>query len=591
MRFKHVLLEMSRASDNALGATSDDSLIYNVSEFFKKSEHQGKKPTYLQLKKYMESKGFDWERVAKFLNVGTYAGPAHISPYVLDKFKDKLPELEGRVEDAKDKYDYLIDEFWEFYNAKANGKDISSFLQDKEFSRLIDLFKRNPEKAQEVFGNSYGKAKRWLAPYIVDEYESSPAGAIDAFWDWHRAKKAGNVYKLDRGILERLAELLEMPDAVEIIGNKGLFFYVAKEVEKQLGIKILGPEDESGLQKELKRIMRALDDPKYIDQIEREEKRRLEMGSDGDDEGGYFGSFGGNFGGFAIPVGILKKIVAVAAEPGSVDKTKVGKVDKQQVRECYKYCMNQLNRKFHVGEKGAFDGTLQEFYDKFKIVFVRGYNIRTLFKIFDEVTTYMVEQLDKTTAEYWKNKEDIEADMDFNEAKKVLAKAGYKLITENDSRDLYRYSNDLFEYEDIEVADKQNARAYIEATYYVTGTDDYYVKLGADVGMTFTSRAFDHAFGTYDDGSYDTEVDIEDASVDFYVGDNKVSFNEFCKATRMDTVQLKTNIEKELKPHYYKLVKNYAENNEELFYKDEDDGSEYLDDYEERQLQYDHGDI
>lgn len=438
MRFKNVLLEMSRASDNAFGADSDKNIIFMANEFQKMNDHRGKKPTMSQFKRYMEDKGFDWKRVCRILNTPLVASQSHynIGYYAkaaAEKLGVTIEDLDDTVEFSKDVYDYIIDEFWEFYNAKANGKDVSSFLEDKAFKRLVKLFKENPEKAKEVFGKNYGKATRWLAPYIVDDYENSPSGAIDAFWDWHRAKKAGNNYKLSDDILHRLADLLEMPDAVEIIGNKGLYFYVAKEVEKQLGIKILGPDAEDGLQKELKRIMRALDDPKYVDQIEREEKRRAEAMSSGssdddDDKPGYFGSFGGNFGGFSIPVPVLKKIIAVASEPGSVDKAKVGKIDKTQVRECYKYCMNQLNRKFHVGQKGAFDGTIQEFYDKFKIVFARGYNIRTLFKIFDEVTSYMVEQLDKETADYWKNKEDIDGDMDFNEAMRILSQNGYKLV-------------------------------------------------------------------------------------------------------------------------------------------------------------------
>lgn len=172
--------------------------------------------------------------------------------------------------------------------------------------------------------------------------------------------------------------------------------------------------------------MAALDNPKVIDQIEAEEKRRVASGENG-------GNGGGSIGFAAIPAAALRRIVAIAAEDGAVDKNRVGKVDKAQVRQCYQYCMNQLNRKFHVGQKGAFDGTLQEFYDKFKIVFNRGYTIGTLKKIFDEVTTFLVDQLDQETANYWKNKEDVTiADTDdFNEAVRVARKHGYKIVKES----------------------------------------------------------------------------------------------------------------------------------------------------------------
>lgn len=54
-------------------------------------------------------------------------------------------------------------------------------------------------------------------------------------------------------------------------------------------------------------------------------------------------------------------------------------------------------------------------------------------KIFDEVTTFLVDQLDQETANYWKNKEDVTlADTDdFNEAVRVARKAGYKIVKES----------------------------------------------------------------------------------------------------------------------------------------------------------------
>ena len=260
----------------------------------------------------------------------------------------------------------------------------------------------------------------------MDNWEGSPEQAIEEFWDWHRAKKAGKDYKLSKETLERLATILESDNAMYYFDN--FYYYVAKEVGNMLGRKLLAPGEEPPLTKELKRIMAALDNPKVIDQIEAEEKSRV---SDGGNGGSGFG--GGSIGFTAIPAAALRRIVAIAAEDGAVDKNKFGKVDKAQVRQCYQYCMNQLNRKFHVGQKGAFDGTLQEFYDKFKIVFNRGYTIGTLKKIFDEVTTFLVDQLDQETANYWKNKEDVTlADTDdFNEAVRVARKAGYKIVKES----------------------------------------------------------------------------------------------------------------------------------------------------------------
>ena len=434
MRFKNIINEMSRASDRTLGRDSIANALYILKDF---AENNGK-VTANQVYKFIERYyGDDAENILTKLGINFWKGSTAKVDLkwkiedIAKKNNINLGDDWAYVEENKDKYDDMIDVFWAYYKAKSEGKDLSSFdpSQDKTMQQLVNLFKNDPEKAQEVFGKDYSKAVRWLAPYIVDDFENSYEGAIDKFWDWHRAHKNGKEYTLSTAVLEKLEDLLNMPDAERIIGNKGLFFYVAKTVGAMLGRKVINA-DETALDRELKRIMRALDNPEYIDQIEAEEKRRVASSnlSNDDDEGGYFGSFEGNFGGFSIPTPVLRKIVAVAAEDGAVDKAKIGKVDKKQVVESYKYCMNQLNRKFHVGQKGAFDGTIQEFYDKFKIVFNRGYTTRTLFKIFDEVTTFMIDQLDKETAEYWKNKEEISDVDDFNEAKKLLLQAGYTLF-------------------------------------------------------------------------------------------------------------------------------------------------------------------
>ncbi len=436
MRFKNIINEMSRASDRTLGRESMANVLYVLQDFANKN--QGKvtpNQTYKFIERYY---GDDAEKILNMLNIKYWKGSTgridlnwNINNWA-KKYNIDLDDNHAYVEENKDKYDDMIDTFWAYYKAKSEGNDLSSFdpSQDKTMQQMIDMFRNDPEKAKEVFGKDYDKAVRWLAPYVVKDYAGSYEEAIDEFWDWHRARKAGDNYRLSEYVLDKLEDLLNMPDAERIIGNKGLFFYVAKMVGEMAGHKVIHA-DETALERELKRIMKALDDPKYIDQIEKQEKRRIASGNlagSDDSDTDYFGSFSGNFGGFAIPIGVIKKIAAVAAEEGSIDKSKVGKVDKKQVVESYKYCMNQLNRKFHVGQRGAFEGTIQEFYDKFKIVFNHGYTTRTLFKIFDEVTTFMVDQIDKETAEYWKNKEEISDVDDFNEAKRLLLQAGYTLF-------------------------------------------------------------------------------------------------------------------------------------------------------------------
>lgn len=437
MKFKdYVLTEMSRASDRTLGKKSLENLLFILTDFLKKDGD----PTYNRLSKFIEEYGLDWDTVAKQLGISpslkTSKKKAQLEYLIINVANKNNIDLDTdrlSVEEDKDEADHLIDLFWDYYRAKheADRAAVKAIENEGGFDALVYWVKNKDktvedETAEQAFGRHYDTVLRILKPFLMDNWEGSPEQAIEEFWDWHRAKKAGKDYKLSKETLERLAAILESDNAMYYFDN--FYYYVAKEVGNMLGRKLLAPGEEPPLTKELKRIMAALDNPKVIDQIEAEEKSRVSGGGNG---GSGFG--GGSVGFAAIPAAALRRIVAIAAEDGAVDKNKVGKVDKAQVRQCYQYCMNQLNRKFHVGQKGAFDGTLQEFYDKFKIVFNRGYTIGTLRKIFDEVTTFLVDQLDKETANYWKNKEDVTlADTDdFNEAVRVARKAGYKIVKES----------------------------------------------------------------------------------------------------------------------------------------------------------------
>lgn len=437
MKFKdYVLTEMSRASDRTLGKKSLENLLFILTDFLKKDGD----PTYNRLSKFIEEYGLDWDTVAKQLGISpslkTSKKKAQLEYLIINVANKNNIDLDTdrlSVEEDKDEADHNIDLFWNYYRAKheAERETVKAIESNPDFDTLVNWVKDKDstiegETAEQAFGRHYDTVLRILKPFLMDNWEGSPEQAIEEFWDWHRAKKAGKDYKLSKETLERLAAILESDNAMYYFDN--FYYYVAKEVGNMLGRKLLAPGEEPPLTKELKRIMAALDNPKVIDQIEAEEKSRVSSGGNG---GSGFG--GGSIGFTAIPAAALRRIVAIAAEDGAVDKNKVGKVDKAQVRQCYQYCMNQLNRKFHVGQKGAFDGNLQEFYDKFKIVFNRGYTIGTLKKIFDEVTTFLVDQLDKETANYWKNMEDVTlADTDdFNEAVRVARKAGYKIVKES----------------------------------------------------------------------------------------------------------------------------------------------------------------
>ena len=299
--------------------------------------------------------------------------------------------------------------FWDWYNEKKKGKN---FGPDEE---LITFFKKSSEEtAKKVFGKYYNLVKLEIGDYIGPV--SNEDRTIKAFWNWHRAKKNGEPYPMPQEVIKDMVKFLKTPRALEVMQQ--YYYYAVRVIEKLADTVIKTPVNLTGLQKELQRIMDNLDNDKYVDELEKIELNRLHGG---DMTAGPV---------FVLPTEVVKSIRTLAKDTKNVDKEKVGKVDKTQVKECYVYCTNELNRKFHIGRTGIFDLNIQDFYDTYKIVFTRGFNTKTLYKIFDEVCQYLLDQLDKGTAEYWKNRGKIEVgDVDdFNEAFKTLKSAGYVIL-------------------------------------------------------------------------------------------------------------------------------------------------------------------
>lgn len=306
----------------------------------------------------------------------------------------------------------IVSAFFDWYKGKKNGNETNPPAE------VIDFFDNTPiETQEEAFGKYYKFALTQL-----DKYLEGGAGLSDEdkliqnFWDWHRAKKAGKPYQLDQDTIDGLVTFLRKPKAVEVLQQ--YYYYFVRVIEKLSDKNIKTPINTTGLQKELQRIMDNLENDDFVDELERIERNRLRGG---DMTAGPV---------FVLPTEVIKSIRTLAKDTNNINKEKVGKIDKSQVKDCYAYCVNELNRKFHVGKTGIFDLNIQDFYDTYKIVFQRGFNTKTLHKIFDEVSQYLLDQLDKGTADYWKNRGKIEEDEidDFNEAYKALKAAGYVIV-------------------------------------------------------------------------------------------------------------------------------------------------------------------
>lgn len=201
-----------------------------------------------------------------------------------------------------------------------------------------------------------------------------------------------------------------------------------KEAAKFFGKSVLPyieikPEQKTddGLQKELIRIMANLTPEERLEKIEQEEDKILAGKIPTDTV-------------FVLPKEMIPIIRDFAKNSDNVVIDQIGKIDKKQVKECYSYCSNVLNRRFHIGKTGIFDLNIQDFYNTYKIVFLRGFNESTLHKIFNEVCYYLIEKLeekmDSETSKYWKNKLNVNPEEldDFNES---TLKNALNLLKEN----------------------------------------------------------------------------------------------------------------------------------------------------------------
>lgn len=352
----------------------------------------------------------------------------------------KWHEANAESEDPNAKY---VKQFFDWYNEKKKGNETNP---PKDLIKFVNG--TAAEDVEKAFGKYYKFAMGQLDKYLDMNFLSDEDKLIQNFWDWHRAKKAGKPYQLDQATVDGLVTFLRKPKAVEVLQQ--YYYYFVRVIEKLSDKTIKTPINTTGLQKELERIMDNLENDDFVDELERIERNRLR---------------GGNMTAgpvFVLPTEVIKSIRSLAKDTNNINKEKVGKIDKSQVKDCYAYCVNELNRKFHVGKTGIFDLNIQDFYDTYKIVFKRGFNTKTLHKIFDEVSQYLLDQLDKGTADYWKNRGKIEQDEidDFNEAYKALKSAGY-IIVEDTIDDVLQHGLSPFDKARLDKGQKPSLAAKV----------------------------------------------------------------------------------------------------------------------------------
>lgn len=248
---KAKLNEMSRASDRVLGHDTAENLLYMLADWKKQYDRTGKRATLGQFVKFTTENGISWDLVSGLGLPGlprteppTRSSKALNLEAMISVLEDQLgqdvSDVRNRVDLGKDDYDKLIDTFWDYYEKNRDGEDVSALVDSENFQALIRLFAEEPETAQEVFGRNYDKANSKLQRFINPD---SPSALIGEFWDWYYAKKAGRDIDFDPEKAEKIADLLETPNAKdEIFGGNGSYYTVLRTISNIVG-RQLGQRD------------------------------------------------------------------------------------------------------------------------------------------------------------------------------------------------------------------------------------------------------------------------------------------------------------------------------------------------------------
>lgn len=245
------LNEMSRASDRVLGHDSVENLLYMLADWKKQYDRTGKNATLGQFAKFIQENGISWDLIDGLELPGlprteptTRSSKRIDLEAIIASLQEELgqdvSDVRNRVDLGKDDYDRLIDTFWDYYEKNRDGEDVSGIVDSENFQALVRLFADDPDTAREVFGRNFDKANSKLQRFIDPD---SPAALIGEFWDWYYAKKAGHDVDFDTEKAEKIADLLETPNAKdEIFGGSGSYFTVLRTISNILG-RQLGQRD------------------------------------------------------------------------------------------------------------------------------------------------------------------------------------------------------------------------------------------------------------------------------------------------------------------------------------------------------------
>lgn len=403
-------------------------ILSDFEEFCQKQHKPIGKATINQLNDYVSSKveqtGMNWSDFKEAL-IETVSFPAagrnpHIENTSLmslissPRYRTIVNSFKTAITNSKDDIDSMVDNVFNYREAINNGEEEETAYRENNIEAVVDWIKSDPTEAEDRFGYHWNKIQQLLKPYLMDNYAGSEDEAFMQFIYWYKAMKAGNEREIPEQYLSLLVDIAMDESSVERFGN--MVWQLRRTAQKWLGHTLEEELENRGtpLQREIRRIINDMRNNMHTtnNSTHNNTNGRIDLTN------------------FTFTPEIITCVQELADDPENIDTDYIGRVDKNKVVSCYKYCLNTLNRRYHVGRNGIYKVGIQEFYNTYKLIFKTGFTLSAMYQVFDKVSEFLLNQLDTDTANYWNSQRDIDDVEDFNmdEAIKLLRRNGYRII-------------------------------------------------------------------------------------------------------------------------------------------------------------------
>lgn len=403
-------------------------------------------------KQFIVGNGMDWDAYKNAITEADLSFPTENTTWTAsrngfasefhNRYNRLYANMKRMIEVSKDDIDrQYVDKIKSYYNKVRNEHiDPTEAFEQVGLQSAIDWIRDDPGEAEERFGSFWPVVQRHLSRWLDGDYENSLSNLMDQFWDWRRANQRNpdNQTPLDTELATKLANKL----ATNVAEFGQYYNFILTTVVSTLGVANIphnlasklahdyvdnGEEGARGIYGNMyARVKKFVQELFDIDTESEalptaEEVEAFDARGNGetaappvDRRNGYERYVAES----DLPAD-LKQVAANLIENTENANTELftgnaGAIDRDQVRAVYAYT-NTINREHHHGRTAIFNETsLQEFYDKYKPLFLAGFYTAVINYILKTYAENKIRALADEDRDYW-NTTETAADGDFNE--------------------------------------------------------------------------------------------------------------------------------------------------------------------------------